>query len=85
MMAATFFGPDLRFRDFAESPAGQGTQGESRSASAAPGSPLDIDTNPAWLAQTGYASVWEAISDGCTEHTFRQFRDGKRLAREVSA
>ncbi|MGW8306353.1 MAG: hypothetical protein ACWGIK_11100 [Achromobacter pulmonis] len=50
-----------------------------------PGSPLDIDPNPPWLAQTGYASVWEAISDGCTEHTFRQFRDGKRIPREVTA
>lgn len=82
MMAATFFGPDLRFRDFAESPAGPGPQGASRSAGVVPGSPLDIDTNPAWLAQTGYASVWEAISDGCTEHTYRWFRDGKRIPKE---
>lgn len=50
----------------------------------ASGSPLDIDTNPAWLAQTGYASVWEAISDGCTEYTFRQFRDGKRIPKEAA-
>ncbi|MBD9419834.1 replication protein [Achromobacter sp. ACM04] len=84
MMAATFFGPDLRFRDFAESPAGPGPQGASRSAGVIPGSPLDIDTNPVWLAQTGYASVWEAISDGCTEHTYRQFRDGKRVPKEAA-
>ncbi|QCS64406.1 hypothetical protein EC609_19105 [Achromobacter denitrificans] len=84
MMGATFFGPDLRFRDFAEPQAGKGAQGEIRSASVTPGSPLDIDTNPAWLAQTGYASVWEAISDGCTEHTYRQFRDGKRIPREAA-
>lgn len=49
-----------------------------------PGSPLDIDTNPAWLVQTGYASVWEAVSDGCTEHTYRLYRDGKRIPKEAA-
>ena len=73
LMAATFFGPDLRFRDFPESPSDQGAQ------LAAAGSPLDIDTNPPWLAQTGYATIWEAVSDGCTEHTYRLYRDGKRI------
>lgn len=84
MMAATFFGPDLRFRDFAESPSGLDSQAGTRSAGVFPGSPLDIDTNPPWLAQTGYASVWEAISDGCTEHTYRWFRDGKRIPKEAA-
>ncbi|MFY1957100.1 replication protein [Achromobacter xylosoxidans] len=83
MMASTFFGPDLRFRDFAESSAGP-EHGVSRSARVAPGSPLDIDMNPPWLAQTGYPSVWEAISDGCTEHTYRWFRDGKRIPKEAA-
>ncbi|CAB3637051.1 replication protein [Achromobacter marplatensis] len=84
MMAATFFGPDLRFRDFSESRPGHSPEGEGQSAGVAPGSPLDIDTNPAWLAQTGYASVWEAISDGCTEHTYRWFRDGQRIPKEAA-
>lgn len=63
----------------------RGADGGSAGQAQPPGSPLDIDPNPPWLAQTGYASVWEAISDGCTEHTFRQFRDGKRIPREVTA
>ncbi|MDH2052550.1 replication protein [Achromobacter marplatensis] len=84
MMAATFFGPDLRFRDFSESRPGQSPQGASRSVGVVPGSPLDIDTSPTWLAQTGYASVWEAISDGCTQHTYRWFRDGKRIPKEAA-
>lgn len=82
MMAATFFGPDLRFRDFLESTSGQDPQGGARSAGVASGSPLDVDQNPPWLAQTGFASIWEAISDGCTEHTYRQFRHGKRIPKE---
>lgn len=78
MMAATFFGPDLRFREFPESASAKGAQ------RGAAGSPLDIESNPAWLAETGFSSVWEAVSDGCTQHTYRQFRDGKRIPREAA-
>lgn len=61
-----------------------GAPSGSRPSAVAPGSPLDIDTNPPWLAQTGYSSVWEAISDGCTEHTYRWFREGKRIPKEAA-
>ncbi|CUJ67660.1 replication protein [Achromobacter sp. 2789STDY5608628] len=51
LMAATFFGPDLRFRDFSGSPAAAGEGNDAK----------------LWYEQVGFSNPWEAENAGCTE------------------
>lgn len=67
--AATFFGPDRHFDEYAPKAA---EQGDLLSADDAPA---------AWWATAGFSNQWDAINAGCTERNAGLWRDGRPTRR----
>ncbi|GLU32565.1 hypothetical protein Busp01_24070 [Trinickia caryophylli] len=67
--AATFFGPDRHFDEYAPQAAEQGDL-------------LSADDAPvAWWTAAGFGNQWDAINAGCTERNAGLWRDGRPTRR----